>query len=59
MTEREREFNKVMLLLEMDLKDGIDPRNPATVKAAVEKQTEATKKYTFDEKYWPGFSPSV
>jgi len=37
LTEREREFNKVMLLLEMDLKDGIDPRNPATVKAAVEK----------------------
>lgn len=51
LTEREREFNKVMLLLEMDLKDGIDPRNPATVKAAVEKQTEAARKYTFDENF--------
>jgi integrase len=49
--EREKEFNKAILLLEMKLKQGIDIRYPETVKAVIQEQLKESKKYSFDENF--------
>jgi len=49
--KREKEFQKLVLLLEMDLKDGIDKKKPETLKAKIEEEIKEAKKFSFDENF--------
>jgi len=46
--KREKEFNKVIALLERDLKNGVILRQTETLKAAIEKEVKESSKLTYD-----------
>ena len=48
---REKEFQKLLLLVEMDLKKGIDIKRPETIVAIYQEEIKAAKKHSYDENY--------
>lgn len=46
---REKEFQRLLLLVEMDLKAGIDKKRPAAVKEIIQKEIKESTKKSYDE----------
>jgi len=47
--EREKEFNKLLILVERDLKNGIDPKRPNKLKAIREQEIKDANRFSYDE----------